>query len=131
MYSGPIIDAHTHLWDLAMNKHPWLSPSNGSVQALGGLEKIRRTYLVQDYLRDSANQNIVASVHVEALWDRSDPLRRDEVAGDAGQVARRRGALRRLRSIRHARGSGHPGGAGVLPARGGHPRYPQLPPDQP
>ena len=74
MYSGPIIDAHTHLWDLAMNKHPWLSPSDGSVQALGGLEKIRRTYLVQDYLRDSANQNIVASVHVEALWDRSDPL---------------------------------------------------------
>ncbi|MBV9749057.1 MAG: amidohydrolase family protein, partial [Acetobacteraceae bacterium] len=74
MYSGPIIDAHTHLWDLAMNKHPWLSPSDSSVQALGGLEKIQRTYLVQDYLRDSANQNIVATVHVEALWDRSDPL---------------------------------------------------------
>ena len=42
--------------------------------ALGGLEKIRRTYVVQDYLRDSANQEIVASVHIEALWDRSDPL---------------------------------------------------------
>ena len=74
MYSGPIIDAHTHLWDLTMNKHPWLSASDSSVQALGGLEKVRRTYVVQDYLRDSANQNIAASVHIEALWDRSDPL---------------------------------------------------------
>ena len=74
MYSGPIIDAHTHLWDLSMNKHPWLSPSDGSVQALGGLEKLRRNYLVADYKRDSANQNIVASVHIEALWDPSDPL---------------------------------------------------------
>jgi predicted TIM-barrel fold metal-dependent hydrolase len=72
MYSGPIIDAHTHLWDLSMNKHAWLSPSSGSVQALGGLEKLRRNYLVEDYLRDSANQNIVASVHIEALWDAAD-----------------------------------------------------------
>ena len=74
MYSGPIIDAHTHLWDLSMNKHPWLSASDSSVQALGGLEKIQRTYAVEDYLRDSANQGIVASVHIEALWDRGDPL---------------------------------------------------------
>ena len=72
MYSGPIIDAHTHLWDLSMNKHPWLSPANADVQALGGLEKLRRNYLVEDYLRDSANQPIVASVHIEALWDPAD-----------------------------------------------------------
>jgi predicted TIM-barrel fold metal-dependent hydrolase len=74
LYSGPIVDAHTHLWDLSMNKHPWLSPSDGSVQALGGLEELRRNYLVADYRRDSANQNIVASIHIEAQWDRSDPL---------------------------------------------------------
>lgn len=73
MYNGPIIDAHTHLWDLSMNKHAWLSPS-GSVQALGGLEKLQRDYLVADYLRDSVKQNIVASVHIEALWDASDPV---------------------------------------------------------
>lgn len=74
MYSGPIIDAHTHLWNLALNKHPWLSPSDGTVQALGGLEKLRHDYLVADYLRDSAGQNIVASVHIEALWDLGDPV---------------------------------------------------------
>ena len=74
VYSGPIIDAHTHLWDLSMDKRPWLSASNGSVKALGGLERLRRTYLVADYLRDTAAQNIVASVHIEALWDASDSL---------------------------------------------------------
>jgi predicted TIM-barrel fold metal-dependent hydrolase len=74
MYSGPIIDAHTHLWDLSMRKHPWLMPSDGSVQALGGLEKLRHDVLVEDYLRDSARQNIVATVHIEALWDRGDVL---------------------------------------------------------
>lgn len=74
MYAGPIIDAHTHLWDLSMHRHPWLSPAGSSVQALGGLEKIRRSYVVEDYLRDSAGQNIVASVHIEAQWDPSDPL---------------------------------------------------------
>ena len=46
----------------------------GSVQALGGLEKLQRDYLVADYLRDSVKQNIVASVHIEALWDASDPV---------------------------------------------------------
>jgi predicted TIM-barrel fold metal-dependent hydrolase len=74
MYTGPIIDAHTHLWDLSMDKHPWLRPSDGAVQALGGLEKLRRNYLVNDYLSDSASENVVASVHIEALWDASDPL---------------------------------------------------------
>jgi predicted TIM-barrel fold metal-dependent hydrolase len=57
-----------------MNKHPWLSPSDGSVKALGGLDKLRHNYLVADYLRDSAGQNIVASVHIEALWDTADPV---------------------------------------------------------
>lgn len=74
MYSGPIIDPHTHLWDLSMRKHPWLLPSDGSVQALGGLEKLRQDFLAADYLRDSARQDIVATVHIEALWERTDTL---------------------------------------------------------
>src|SRR5512147_1628917 len=74
MYAGPIIDAHTHLWNLAMDKHPWLRPSDGEVQALGGLGKIRRNYGVEDYRAASARQGIVASVHIEALWDAQDPV---------------------------------------------------------
>ncbi len=71
-YRGPIIDAHHHLWDLGMDRHPWLRPTGGSVEALGDLASIRRNYLVEDYRRDAKNQNIVATVHVEASWDKAD-----------------------------------------------------------
>ena len=74
LYAGPIIDAHHHLWDLSMGRHKWLMPSDSSVQALGGLEALARNYLVEDYRRDSANQNVVASVHIEALWDADDSV---------------------------------------------------------
>ncbi|HZZ63677.1 MAG TPA: amidohydrolase family protein [Roseiarcus sp.] len=74
-YRGPIIDAHHHLWDLSMDRHPWLRPAGDAVQALGDLAPIRQNYLVDDYRRDAANQNVVATVHVEAGWDRhDDPL---------------------------------------------------------
>ena len=72
MYDGPIIDAHCHLWDLGMDRHPWLRPTGGALQAHGDLTAIRRNYLVDDYRRDATNQNVVASVHVEAGWDRAD-----------------------------------------------------------
>ena len=72
MYDGPIIDAHCHLWDLRMDRHPWLRPTGGALQAHGDLTAIRRNYLVDDYRRDATNQNVVASVHVEAGWDRAD-----------------------------------------------------------
>ena len=72
LYRGPIIDAHFHLWDLGMDRHPWLRPTGGAIQALGDLDAIRRNYLVEDYRRDAANQNVVASVHIEAAWDRAD-----------------------------------------------------------
>jgi predicted TIM-barrel fold metal-dependent hydrolase len=72
LYRGPIIDAHIHLWDLGMDRHPWLRPTGGAIQALGDLAPIRRNYLVDDYRRDATNQNVVASVHIEAAWDRAD-----------------------------------------------------------
>jgi predicted TIM-barrel fold metal-dependent hydrolase len=72
LYSGPIIDPHIHLWDLGLDRHPWLRPTGGAIQALGDLDAIRRNYLVEDYRRDAASQNVVASVHIEAAWDRAD-----------------------------------------------------------
>ncbi len=74
MYDGPIIDPHHHLWDLRMDKHPWLLPADNAVRALGGLEKLRRNYLVEDYLKDAAGHNIVGTVHIEALWQFGDAL---------------------------------------------------------
>jgi predicted TIM-barrel fold metal-dependent hydrolase len=74
-YNGPIIDAHIHLWDLGMDRHPWLRPAENEAQPLGDLAPVRRNYLVDDYRRDAANQNVVAAVHVEAGWDqKDDPL---------------------------------------------------------
>ena len=72
LYRGPIIDPHCHLWDLGMDRHPWLRPAGGAIQALGDLDAIRKNYLPDDYMRDAANQNVVASVHIEAAWDRAD-----------------------------------------------------------
>ncbi len=72
LYGGPIIDAHCHLWDLGMDRHPWLRSTGGALQALGDLTVIRRNYLLNDYRHDATNQNVVASVHVEAGWDRAD-----------------------------------------------------------
>jgi predicted TIM-barrel fold metal-dependent hydrolase len=72
MYSGPIIDPHIHLWDLSMKKHAWLLPSEGGVQALGELEKLRSDFLPADYAHDARHQPVVATVHIEALWDRAD-----------------------------------------------------------
>ena len=74
MYDGPIIDPHHHLWDLSMGKHPWLLPADNKVHALGGLDDLRRNYLVRDYLKDAAGHNVVATVHIEALWQFGDAL---------------------------------------------------------
>ncbi|TPJ58047.1 amidohydrolase family protein [Mesorhizobium sp. B2-6-1] len=64
-YSGPIIDPHHHLWDLELGRHPWLDPPGTGVDANAPL---RRSYLIDDYLADSRDQNVVATVHVEAAW---------------------------------------------------------------
>ena len=65
LYIGPIIDAHIHLWDLGIDRHPWLRLTEGAVQPLGDLTPIRQTYLIEDYLRDAANQDVVAAVQDE------------------------------------------------------------------
>ena len=72
LYDGPIIDAHHHLWDLELKRHPWLSPEAAGRSGLGALDPIRRNYLAADYRRDAHNFNIVATVHIEASWQADD-----------------------------------------------------------
>jgi predicted TIM-barrel fold metal-dependent hydrolase len=74
IYDGPIIDAHHHLWDLGLQRHPWLAASAGELGGLGDLEALKRNYLPADYRRDAARQNVVATVHVEAGWAAQDCL---------------------------------------------------------
>jgi hypothetical protein len=46
-YHGPIIDPHHHLWDLSMERHPWLQKAQKS-SPLGPLAPILRDYGVED-----------------------------------------------------------------------------------
>ena len=72
-YDGPIVDAHHHLWDLSMDRHPWLRPARGEM-VFGDNAPLRRNYLPEDYRADARNQPVVATVHIEAGWDPADPV---------------------------------------------------------
>ncbi|WP_018181058.1 amidohydrolase family protein [Kaistia granuli] len=69
LYSGPIIDAHHHFWDLGLGKHGWLAGGTPGDE----LAPIRRNFLPVDYEALARPENIVASVHIEADWDPADP----------------------------------------------------------
>ena len=73
----PIVDAHHHLWDLeGPIRYPWLT--DNSHMFLGDYSRFRRTYLPDEYRRDSALHNVVATVHVEAECDRSQQVAETE-----------------------------------------------------
>jgi predicted TIM-barrel fold metal-dependent hydrolase len=79
LYAGPIIDAHHHLWDLSLGRHPWITGGSDALKALGDVSFLRRDYLVPEFLADIGPQNVVGSVYIEAAWDRTrDPM--EEVA---------------------------------------------------
>jgi predicted TIM-barrel fold metal-dependent hydrolase len=70
-----IVDAHHHLWDLkGPLRYPWLVDEPMIPFRYGDYSKIRRTYLPEDYRRDAARQNVVATVHMEAEVAREDPV---------------------------------------------------------
>jgi predicted TIM-barrel fold metal-dependent hydrolase len=74
IYTGPLIDAHHHLWDLSLGKHPWLRQSDCDEMVFGDPTPLFRNYLPADFHADAARHNLVASVHVEAGWDPIDPV---------------------------------------------------------
>src|SRR4051812_29208504 len=69
----PVIDTHHHLWDLEKHHYPWLSGKPYEMW-IGDYSSIRRNYLVEDYRNDARNQNVVKSVHLQAMWDPRDPV---------------------------------------------------------
>jgi len=70
-----IVDAHHHLWDLnnADTKYSWLMVTEGEA-FFGDYAAIRKSYLLEDYIEDSKNQNIIKSVHVQAEHDDDKPV---------------------------------------------------------
>lgn len=74
-YTGPIIDAHHHLWDLSLGRHPWIAGTDPAMASLGNLDFLRHDYLPEHFLADVGQTNLAGSVHVEAAWDRArDPV---------------------------------------------------------
>ena len=69
----PKIDPHHHLWDLEQNDYPWLREP-GAPRMYGDYRAMCRSYLIDDYLADSAPHNVVKSVHVQANWNPTDPV---------------------------------------------------------
>jgi predicted TIM-barrel fold metal-dependent hydrolase len=67
-----IVDAHHHLWDIRRNYHPWLRDEPPISFRYGDYRSIRRNYLHEDYLRDSAQFDMQGSVYVETEWDPAD-----------------------------------------------------------
>jgi predicted TIM-barrel fold metal-dependent hydrolase len=70
----PFIDAHVHLWDLARVRYAWLSPPFSDEGPNGNVAPIASTYLLDDYLHEAADWNVVGMVHVEAGADPAQAL---------------------------------------------------------
>jgi predicted TIM-barrel fold metal-dependent hydrolase len=70
-----IVDAHHHLWDLNNEdtKYSWLMVTEGEA-FFGDYAAIRKSYLLEDYIEDTKNQNIIKSVHVQAEHDDDKPV---------------------------------------------------------
>ena len=84
----PIVDPHHHLWDLERYSYPWLSVRPLPASVAGDVAPIAKSYLLDDYLADAANQNLVKSVHVDAGFDPSQPVEEtrwlQSIAGQRG-----------------------------------------------
>lgn len=129
----PIVDAHHHVWDLSLRKHPWLDGRVRAVHRYGDYSAICRDYAIADYRRDTAAFDLRASVYVEAEWDPADPIGETkwvhEVAaaeglpnavvaqawldrGDVSEVLAKQTSFPLVRSVRHKpRSSASPGEA--------------------
>ena len=70
----PIIDAHQHFWDLDRNYYPWLCDPEPIPFRYGDYAALRQNYLPPDYRRDTAAFRVVKTIHMEAEWDRADPV---------------------------------------------------------
>jgi len=70
-----IVDAHHHLWDLNNNNtsYAWLMVSEGEA-FFGDYGAIRKSYLLENYLEDAKNQNVIKSVHIQAEHDDDKPV---------------------------------------------------------
>jgi predicted TIM-barrel fold metal-dependent hydrolase len=129
-WAGPIVDAHQHFWEPAVNNHPWLQPEARIPFRYGDYSALKRRYLPNDYKQDAAGQNIIQTVYVETEWDPTDPVGETRYASglserfgwpnaivaqawlnrpDVEEVLAKQARFPLVRSVRHKpEGPGHP-----------------------
>lgn len=73
-YSGPIVDAHHHYWDLGDGRYPWLQDDYDEDFFLGDYRTLRSDFLEREYLAATAGHDVVADVHVEAERSRAEQV---------------------------------------------------------
>lgn len=115
-YAGPVIDAHHHLWDLSMRRHPWLIEGSTEAAPLGDISYLRHSYLPDD-LRADAGPRVVGTVHIEALWDRKRSPVEETAWLDTLDLAGGIG----VRCVARA-DIAEPGAAALIEAQAAHPR---------
>lgn len=69
----PIVDAHHHFWDLALNPHPWLQQRPLVPFRYGDYSAICRSFLPEDYRRKQGAHRVLRHVLMEGEWDPKDP----------------------------------------------------------
>ncbi|MDB5732890.1 MAG: thioesterase [Variovorax sp.] len=81
----PFIDAHQHFWDLGRNPYPWLQEPEPIPFRYGDYSALKRNYLPADLSRDTEGFAPVKTVHIEAEWERANPV--DETRWLSGLAA--------------------------------------------
>lgn len=69
-----IIDAHHHLWDLSVFPYSWLNQPH----PIGDISNIRKNYLINDFLEDSKNLELIKSVHIQCHGGNNSPVEETE-----------------------------------------------------
>lgn len=69
------VDTHFHIWDLRANYYPWLTDLIVKDHVAGDYSRIRKNYLISDFLADAAGSGVTKGVHIQAEHDPSDPVR--------------------------------------------------------
>ncbi|MGJ7542968.1 amidohydrolase family protein [Variovorax sp. LT1R16] len=73
-FDEPFIDAHQHFWDLGANPYPWLQGETVPNFRYGDYAALKRNYLPEDLARDTRGHAPAGTVHIEAEWERADPV---------------------------------------------------------
>lgn len=106
----PVVDSHLHVWDLAVNRYPWLGPQHGELYATFTPEQARAALLdcgVGSAVLVQAEDSVAETDHLLAVADAHDwvagvvgwlPL--DDPAATAAGLQQRTGQPR-FRGVRH------------------------------